>query len=314
MAAFVTAMPVADTRAWRCVSRTCTVSRHADGGRLLVMRLRPRSRMEKVSNALDDARAAWRRAGVKEKAGLFAVAAGATAVAGAGVMALAHASATIALFAIPLLLAPAIFTMAAAFGAVVLAAGMGVAGSALLFAPALAAGAAVRVAGELALVAAVGGALFSAAGWVLKDASKGAQGYARGYEPEYERREGRVGGVPEESKNVWTEDNESSWSEEMFRSFDRALHDRQENFGRRWTRNEKELHRWTVDDVVDELVSAGLGQFAQLFDAERVDGAALLALREDDLRAELSGRAPLGARVKLWRWVEDMQIKYRQSR
>lgn len=308
MAAFITALPIADTRARRSVTRSCTVSNYANWSDKLVMRLRPRSRIEKVANAVEDARALWRRAGAKEKAGFVAVAAGAATVAGAGVVALAHVSATIALFAVPLMLAPAIFTVAAAFGAVVLAAGMGVAGSALLFAPALAAGAALKIFGELALVAALGGALYSAAGWVFKDDGGGGGGKEEKYRrTDDTRREGRVGGVP-------FVDNEPSWSEEMFRSFDRALHERESNANGRWGKSIRDLPRWSVDDVVDELVAVGLGQFAQLFDAERVDGAALLALREDDLRAELSGRAPLGARVKLWRWIEDMQEKHRNAR
>lgn len=273
--------------------------------------MRKRSAGRRVADAARDAKQAWRRAGAVERVGLVTVAAGAATVAGAALMALAHASATLALLALPLLLAPALLALAAAFGTVLLAAGAGAAGGLLLLAPALAVGAAVRLAAEFAIFAALGGALFALAGRVLgrKDEKENK------YKPHYDDRD-------RERKQ---KEKETSWSEEMFRSFDRALHEREARNnasgkgaggvnGTQWTRAHGQMHRWSVDDVIDELVAAGLGQFAPLFDNERVDGAALIAMREDDLRAELTGRVPLGARVKLWRWIEDMQAKYARDK
>lgn len=67
------------------------------------------------------------------------------------------------------------------------------------------------------------------------------------------------------------------------------------------------MHIWSLEDVIDELVGAGLGQFANFLDNKHVDGAALLAICESGLNTEPTELLPFGASVKLLRWIEDMR-------
>lgn len=90
-----------------------------------------------------------------------------------------------------------------------------------------------------------------------------------------------------------------------FRAFDRALHERGTG-----ERDVGTLPKWSVDDVVDELVAAGMPEFAGLFERERVDGAVLLSLRQVDVREEFAGRLTLGERTQLWWWVSTLQERH----
>lgn len=221
---------------------------------------------------------AWQSGGRAERAAVAALIVGVAAAMGATILAFAQVTAAMALFAIPLVLAlPVMAALTAAFSALIIALLILALGATLVLAPALAAGAAMKFAAEAALFT----SLVVLVMGMLGSAKTGKQ-----------------------TESTVREEHDG---DDELRSFDRALHERE-----RGGRDMAQLESWSVDQVVDQLLESGLTQFVGAFERERIDGAALLALSESDIRREFMG-ARLGDRAKLGRWVRELQERAREE-
>lgn len=71
-------------------------------------------------------------------------------------------------------------------------------------------------------------------------------------------------------------------------------------------RMSKEVGQWTVDEVCEWLVRVGLGDHAEAFRANEVDGECLRSLNNDMLKNDLN-IAALGNRQRILRRVQALQ-------
>jgi hypothetical protein len=68
----------------------------------------------------------------------------------------------------------------------------------------------------------------------------------------------------------------------------------------------KEVRQWTVEDVAEWLVRVGLGEHAETFRANKVDGECLQLLNNDLLKNDLN-IAALGNRQRILRKVQTLK-------
>lgn len=209
---------------------------------------------------------------------LFGVAAFSfVAVAGVIINVLFHVSLMLALGFIPLILAPIMLTMLAStimFGVMALA----LAGSGLFLigTPVMALGFLAKV--MLPVIAMAGGAAFFVRKLVL-----------RGNENDVQLKEKAL---------------QDDWpgTEEEFAKFDEKLRRGDVYSAETW-----DVTTWNLSDVVDELDYKGLGAYRQLFIEEKIDGATLLTLTDEDIKSEFGATMPLGDRLRLSRFVSDLK-------
>ncbi|KAA8495377.1 hypothetical protein FVE85_1532 [Porphyridium purpureum] len=88
-------------------------------------------------------------------------------------------------------------------------------------------------------------------------------------------------------------------NKDLLRSFDERFRKRRERH--------RDVKRWSVDDVAEEMGLEGLGEFAPRFIEQNIDGRVALALSEDDLRMELGASLTLGERKRILLWLRKLQ-------
>lgn len=228
----------------------------------------------------------WRKAGPAERVGMTALAIGAATATSTLVSLVAHVSSIFAFMLLPALLFPLVLVVAASIGTILLSfLVLGGFGYVVFLPPLFAVGALMKVVGHFFAIAMaasfVSKKLLRKRGVAMRDVKRNIVSEFFSSEDEYAR--------------------EFS-GEEQLRSFDEKLYRRTADA----PRQSKDVAMWSVLDVVDELTSAGLGQYRNQFIEERIDGAVLLGLTEQDIRTEL-GPMPLGDRIKLSRWVATLQ-------
>ncbi|GJQ08403.1 hypothetical protein GpartN1_g194.t1 [Galdieria partita] len=88
--------------------------------------------------------------------------------------------------------------------------------------------------------------------------------------------------------------------DEWFETLHRRSQDELELFDNRLRQKSKpaELKFWTMEDIVDELVSANLEEYISVFQEHRIDGKVLSQLTEKNLKEDL-GICKLGDRKRL---------------
>ena len=69
----------------------------------------------------------------------------------------------------------------------------------------------------------------------------------------------------------------------------------------------QEVRQWTINDVAEWLVRVGLGEHAETFRANKVDGECLQSLNNDLLKNDLN-IAALGNRQRILRKVQTLQM------
>ena len=282
------------TPVFRIVRRTDRSSffrKHVSGQhparRLTVMRQKGINFSE-VRTIIAETKQRWTRAGPSEKLGMVAVGLLAGTAATSLITVLGHLSVMFTMFLMPIVFFPLAMVFAASIGTALIAT-MAVGGFGFVFfmSPLLAVGAVLKLIAPLVTL-----------GFVVSIAKNKLFGIERPHDS------GELGTEQSDKfgGNSRTTRGNVSLGEDPFYAFDERLRRRE-----RVSRDNRYLGDWTVDDVVDELVSAGLGQYQAQFIAERIDGSVILSLTEGDIKSEFGSKMPLGDRIKLSKWILQLQ-------
>lgn len=224
-------------------------------------------------------RSVWTNASVAEKIAAVAMLLFGIAIAGSILTTLFHVSLALAFGGISLVLAPFMFVMMLSFTAIAFGL-LSVAGVSVFMmgTPFFAATVLAKLAFPIMMLS--GGAIFAVSRLITTKPKK------KEVEETYEK---------------------VSEGEDLDR-FDKTLRSRVMGGDKGWN-----VSLWSLNEVIDELDMIGLGEYRQLFINEKIDGPALLQLRESDINEEFRKCMPLGDRMRLTRLVQELRKRSSRS-
>lgn len=237
----------------------------------------------------------WTDATAAERTTAAFVMLAALSLTGVAISVVAHISTLLAFLFLPTIIFPLLFVFAASFSVFVfVAASVTGAGFFLIGAPMMAAAAMFKI---LAPVVLLGFAAKVAMGKLFKgngDNETGTTETLFGLEKDDALR----------SSVARTRDVFDSFDRRLGLNLDRRLDPLSVGIGR-----VSDVSLWTVEDVLDELVVAGLGNYRDIFLDEHIDGETLLGLTAEDVQWEFREEMPLRDRKKLTQLIVCLRSK-----